>query len=170
MTGSKLYATRQAQLLSAQIEAFRNRSDEVRLNAPSRGNALVDLNRPDLAFNPDTLRPLDSTPATDLSYVADTMKYGDFAHIPFSVDVGAQLILSRPQAKRIFLLIENTHPSQNLYVGFGTEPNTTIGVTILPGGDLFLDAVVPQNDVYIAGAGAATVGNITYCNQEFGRG
>ena len=124
-----------------------------------------------LRFNPRTLTSLQEVPRDQLEYVADTMRYCDFGHIPFSVGTVAAdaPILTRPANKRTFLLIQNTHATQDLFVGFGVKPNSGIGIRIAAGGSLLLDAVVAQNDVYLTGSGAATTGQLTYANQEFGQ-
>jgi hypothetical protein len=140
--------------------------------AYQQGNANTEpVARHDLRFNPRTLSPLQEVPRDQLSYVADTMRYGDFGHIPFSVAVlaNAEPILSRPQTKRTFLLIQNTHSAQTLFVGFGVQPSAGIGIPIAAGGSLILDACVAQNDVFLSGSGAATTGMLTYCNQAFGQ-
>lgn len=137
------------------------------------GRVATDPTRNQLPFNMDALRPLHQVAEENLNYIADTMRYGDFAHIPFSVAVAATgvAILTRAQSKRIFLAIQNTHATQNLFVGFDVpNPSLTNGLLIGPGGAMFLDAVVAQNDVFITGSGAATTGLLTYCNQAFGRG
>jgi hypothetical protein len=135
-----------------------------------------DVHRPprrDLLLDPGTLQSARDVPISDVQFTADPMAFGDFVHIGFSaglVSTGVP-ILTRPDNKRIFLLIENTHATQALYVGFGiNNPSATIGVTIAAGGSFLLDARVPQNDIYLAASGAATTGKLTYCNQAFGHG
>ncbi len=127
--------------------------------------------RQDLKFNLDSLRPFQQVPQGLLQYIADTMRYCDFGHIPFSVGTVASdaPVLTKPSNKRTFLLIQNTHATQDLFIGFGIKPSSAIGVKIAAGGSLLLDAVVAQNDVYLAGSGAATTGLLTYANQEFGQ-
>lgn len=128
--------------------------------------------REDLSFNPDTLRPVTDTNQSDLTITADVMRFGDFSHIGFSVGTaGSQVpVLSRPDGKRTFLLIQNTHATQSLFVGFGVQPSAAIGITLVAGGNMLLDAAVAQDDVFLAGSGAGTTGLITYCNQAFRQG
>lgn len=127
--------------------------------------------RADLRFNIDSLRPLQEVPRALLQYIADTMRYCNFSHIGFSVGTVAEdePILTRPSNKRTFLLIQNTHVAQDLFVGFGIKPSATIGVKIPAGGNFLLDSLVAQDDVYLAGSAAGTTGLLTYANQEFGQ-
>jgi hypothetical protein len=163
MAGRSFDTPRGQRALGVGLESFRNQLDSGRARS---------LPRVDLALNPDTLTTMQEVKQADLNYTADTMKYGDYAHIGFSVGTTGNNtpILTRPSNKRIFLLIENTHATQSLFVGFGIVPGSTIGITIAPGGNLMLDNTLPQNDVYLAGSGAATTGKLTYSNQDFGRG
>lgn len=127
--------------------------------------------RVDLRFNPQSLSAL-MVPKDELNFVADTMRYGDFVHLSFTVGQAGldSPILTRPQNKRIVLIIQNTHGSLPLFVGFGVQPSATNGLRVGAGQNAFFDAVVPQSDVYLLGGGANVTGLITYCNQEFGRG
>jgi hypothetical protein len=129
--------------------------------------------RRDLLLDPSTLQTARDVPLSDVQFTADPMAFGDFAHINFSaglVSTGVP-ILTRPDNKRVFLLIENTHATQSIFVGFGiNNPGPTIGVTITAGGSFLLDTRVPQNDIYLAASGADTTGKLTYCNQAYGHG
>lgn len=80
-----------------------------------------------------------------------------FTQIIFSYVTGVvQLIL--PQAERSYLLIQNLDAAANLFVGFGLQPTTTVGLKIIPG-TAFEPYVVPSNDIFICGDanGTATI-------------
>ncbi|HJW55874.1 MAG TPA: hypothetical protein VJ577_11420 [Burkholderiaceae bacterium] len=145
-------------------------SETRRYNADGAGDAQRAANYQP-RFDPRTLTPLREVAREDLSYVADTMRYGDFSHIQINVGANglSEPILTRPSTKRTFLMIQNTHAGNSLYIGFGSQPSATLGIAIAPGGSLLLDAVVAQNDVYVSGSGAGTTGLLTYCNQAFGQ-
>lgn len=127
--------------------------------------------RPDLLLNPDTLKTQGNTAEESIQDTADGTQFGDFAHIPILVGVGGLVapILTRPPNKRTILIIQNRHPTQELYVGFGIVPSANNGLVIDPKGSVTLDVRVPQNDVFVVGQGAATNGTLTYCNQDYGR-
>ena len=113
---------------------------------------------------PTTQANLDET-----NFVVDALKYGDYAHQPFTAGTGiSPIVLGRPSGKRVYLLITNNHPTQALFVGFGVQPNANLGVTIQPGGNYEPGLVCPQNDIYLVGAAAGTNGCITYCNSSYG--
>jgi len=78
---------------------------------------------------------------------------------PFSVGTAATRILVAEY--RTYIFIQNTHPTQFLYVGIGYEPNNTIGMTIGPNG-YYEPLRVPQNEIWLLGSGAGTTGILLY--------
>ena len=63
---------------------------------------------------------------------------------------GDQLILPRPATgTRTFLLIVNNLAASVVNVNFDNVASAAIGIQIQPGGNLFMDQFVPQNDVHI---------------------
>lgn len=102
--------------------------------------------------------------------VRNVSGYGDFAHLKGSAGTDpASPVLKRAATERVFLLIENTHAANDLYVAFGQQPSSEIGITIPAGEPLLLDVSVPQNDMYVLGSGAATTWKMTYCNRGYGQ-
>jgi len=80
--------------------------------------------------------------------VFEPAKYGDIIQqnpvLPAGVDV---LVLPRPTITRTFLFIQNT-TAGIIYFAFGQQANLQSG-QIQAGGNLFMDAFVPQNDVHL---------------------
>lgn len=115
--------------------------------------------------------PVESNTAPEnTTPVVDNTRFGEFAHLPFSVGTDpAAPVLLRAQTKRTYLLIENTSVGDKLYVGFGQQPSASVGVTIQPGGNFLADVTVPQNDLYLTGSAAGVTGKITYCNAGYGQ-
>ncbi len=124
-----------------------------------------------MPLNPARLLPVPGRNREDVQYVADGMKYGDFAHVSVTAPIVANGIpvLTRPGTKRTFLMIQNTDPVNPIFVGLDQpNPSATIGMIILAGGSVLFDACVPQNDVYVVAGVGAVVALFTYCNQGYG--
>lgn len=99
--------------------------------------------------------------------INDHSRYGFFNNIVINVGAVSQLMLRQPTTKRIFLSIQNTHATQTLFVAFGRDSNAFVGIAVLPAfGLIGFDVVVPQDDVYIIGSGAATTGVMLYSNSD----
>lgn len=128
--------------------------------------------RIDLGFNADSLRPFSGVPLDQLTFVADTMRYGDFSHVSINaLAAGSQNpIITRAPNKRIYLMIQNIDLVNQLFIGFGVVPSSKIGITLNAGGSIIFDAVVPQDDIFVAASVDGTLGLLTYCNQAYGRG
>ena len=73
--------------------------------------------------------------------------------------VGGQIAVNQSQTSRIYLSIRNSETSTNiLYIGFGFLPAPNSANFSLPvGGQILLDYVVPQNDIWLFSAGANAV-------------
>lgn len=121
------------------------------------------------AGNPDHLLQEHPHQVAGINFVAEPMRYGDFTNLPLSIGLASGVVLQRPSTRRIFLAILNSHATQSLYVAFGTPSSPALGLELKPGGVLFLDTVVPQNDVNIVGSGANTTGALVYCNKDLGQ-
>lgn len=114
--------------------------------------------------------PEEAAAVTGAAPVRNVSGYGDFAHTKGSAGTDpTAAVLRRPATERIFLLIENTHAANDLYVAFGQQPSADVGITIPAGEPLLLDVAVPQNDIYMVGSGAATTWKMTYCNRGYGQ-
>lgn len=87
--------------------------------------------------------------------------YGDRIVLPITFLGGdVQLVLQRPRGTRISLIIQNTLPqlvTNNIIVSYGVPAAPGIGLQIPPGGNIFEDKAVPQNDVYIFAPAAGIV-------------
>lgn len=142
---------------------FTKRADR----AATRQPAYQLLTRPYVSANE---LPEEAAVVAGAAPVRNVSGYGDFAHTKGSAGTDpAAAVLKRPATERIFLLIENTHAANDLYVAFGQQPSADIGITIPFGEGLLLDVGVPQNDVYLKGSGAATTWKMTYCNRGYGQ-
>lgn len=63
---------------------------------------------------------------------------------------GDILVLPRPTTgQRVFLLIVNNLAASVANVNFDNVASAAIGIQIQPGGNLFMDQFVPQNDIHI---------------------
>jgi hypothetical protein len=85
------------------------------------------------------------------------------------LDVTASaLILTQPDTTRILLSIRCQAASPgNLLVALG-QPATlaTAAFEIVPGGIILLDYTIPQDDIYIAGTVANSLGVLVYANSS----
>lgn len=91
----------------------------------------------------------------------------NFVPQPFSVGAGNPVGSIRPEEHRSYLLIQNTHATQILYIGFGYVPNAGNGLVLGPGG-FYEPLWVPQNEIWIVGSGAGTTGLLLYANKPSG--
>jgi hypothetical protein len=63
---------------------------------------------------------------------------------------GDQLVLERPtKSQRTLLIIVNDLPASAIWVNFDRPASALVGLIIPPGGNLFCDIRVPQNDIHI---------------------
>ena len=69
---------------------------------------------------------------------------------PLFAGAGDLLVLPRPATgQRVFLLIVNNLAASVANVNFDNVASAAIGIQIQPGGNLFMDQFVPQNDIHI---------------------
>lgn len=97
--------------------------------------------------------------------IVDGMKYGSFQNAALVIGTTSQLVLPQPATRRIYFLLQNTHPTQNLYIAFGTPASAGIGVKIIPGGNFEFNNAVPQDDVYLIADGLVTTAIMLYANK-----
>lgn len=92
--------------------------------------------------------------------------YSDMVQLLVPIPAGTEVLaLPRPGNTRILLCVQNTNAS-NLYIAFDQIANAS-GLLIPPGGNVFFDAAVPQNDLHVVyGAAADTVVPIFYMNAD----
>jgi len=99
--------------------------------------------------------------------ILDHSRYGFFNNLALNVGLASQLILRQPTSQRIFFFVVNTHALQLLFLRFGADSNTTIGIPIQPNfGFIGFDTVVPQDDIFMIANGAATTGVALYSNKD----
>lgn len=71
---------------------------------------------------------------------------------------GNLFVLQRPvRAQRVLLIVVNDLAAAVIRVNFDNPATVGIGVAIGPGGNLFFDAVVPQNDINIFSPAAGQI-------------
>lgn len=99
--------------------------------------------------------------------VEEDLRYGNIIIAPIIIGTRSTLILNAPSggAKRVFLLITNTDPVNNMFVNFGSDANASSLAIQNNNGAFGLDTFVDQQDIYIIAAGAGTVGTIAYANK-----
>ena len=125
----------------------------------------VDVLPPELTRHFESLKQ--QPPPESQQAILDHSRYGFFNNIPLSLGVQSTLILRAPTTTRIFFFIVNTHATQNMFVRFGGDADAVIGVPILANfGFMGFDTVVPQDDIYAVGSGAATTGVVLYSNKD----
>ena len=108
---------------------------------------------------PPQATPLRATPTFAPGSFGDALLQSTIFGAPGSI-----LALPRPvRAQRTLLIIANNFPAQVIYVNYDNPASPVVGVPIGPGGNMFLDTVVPQNDIYIFSPVAGVV-PITYIN------
>ena len=125
-------------------------------------------NRPQVV--PNDLTPPDAPHVVDESLVTpiyEGARYGDaqLQAITFAA-AGSLLVLARPpQHQRTLLIIVNDIAGFNIRMNFDSAANVTTGLPIPPGGNVFFDTCVPQNDINVF-APVAGVIQIAYLNLD----
>lgn len=105
--------------------------------------------------------------------VIELNRFPSLVPVPFSLTTGgiagAQLILPAPDRDRVFLSFRNAATSAGtLFIGFGAQPDVNNAVfSLVAGGQLIFDIVIPQDDVWIATDTATTFGVVAYANSEY---
>lgn len=132
--------------------------------APSAPSQVVRVLPTDLGVDVGRLKPAPNNSAPPPSSV-DPLKYGSFSQVNPIVGTQPALVLPAPSTKRIYLLIQNTHPTQNIFVGFGNAVTPASGLKIPPGGNYELSTVIPQDDVYLVADGINTTAVLTFSNK-----
>lgn len=99
--------------------------------------------------------------------IRDELKYCNFNNLPLSVGVASSRVLLAPRVntRRTYLMVVNSHAAQTFFIAFGQDSTATLGVPIQPNfGFLEYNVVVPQDDIFLIGSGAATTGMLVYSN------
>jgi hypothetical protein len=87
-------------------------------------------------------------------------RQSEFFQVPFTQGLVSSLILLR-ENQRSYFIIQNTHATANIYVGFGFMPTPVTGLKIIPGGN-YEPIQVPTNEVYIVSDTAGATGVAIY--------
>ena len=134
---------------------------------------LLDINQG--TSNTPQVVPRDLTPPDAPAQVDETQvypifegaRYGDGQLNAFTfAAAGSMLVLPRPpQHQRTLLIIVNDIAGFNIRVNFDSPANVATGWPIPPGGTLFLDTSVPQNDINVF-APVAGVIQVAYINLD----
>jgi len=97
--------------------------------------------------------------------VYESTRYGEAQVFPVQyAGAGSQLVLQRPQGgKRTLLIIVNDLAVGVIRVCFDANATAALGVPIAAGGNMFLDAAVPQQNVFVFSPNA---GQVTVCYQN----
>lgn len=82
--------------------------------------------------------------------------------------VTSMLAVNQPDTTRILLAFRAPSSNTvNVYIAFGREANTsTATLEIPPGGMIWLDNVIPQDDVWVGSAGGNASVVVTYANSN----
>jgi hypothetical protein len=84
--------------------------------------------------------------------VRDEQHYGNFVTITKAMAVvGSIQFLNAPVGKRNFLAIRNTSVTANIFLEFGKDATQDSVIRLTPNAIFLLDAVVPQDDLYMIG-------------------
>lgn len=104
--------------------------------------------------------PTQGSPATgDSTFIADPWHVATIVSAAVSPAIvtapDTQPFLSAPNTRRNVLMLRNASTGgQNIYVEFGKVATTDTVLFLVPNQTIYLDAVVPQDDLYAAGDAA----------------
>lgn len=88
--------------------------------------------------------------------VSDAYRYASLVDLNIVVGTDSVKFLDQPIGKRNFLLLRNAGAAA-IYIGFGGAASVNSTVQLAAGALLLFDTVVPQDDLYVAGAGASVL-------------
>jgi hypothetical protein len=163
----------------ANLRDFLEPRAPVTLDAPTRDPAVIQQGKPP---GPQRLTRRElrrvagyaaASGAPPVTRVAEINRFPELINVPFSLATagvaGAQLIVPAPANERIILTFRNAAASAGtLFIGFGVQPNVNnAAFSLVAGGQLIFDVVVPQNDIWIACDAATTFGVVCYANADF---
>ena len=163
----------------ANLRDFLGPRAPVALDAPTREPAVIQQGKPPgpQRLTRRELRRVESAAVTGgsppFTRVAEINRFPLLTVVPFSLTTagiaGAQLIVPSPANDRIILTFRNASTSAGmLFIGFGIQPDiSNAAFSLVAGGQLILDVVIPQNDVWIACDTAPTFGVVCYANSDF---
>ena len=88
--------------------------------------------------------------------VVDAHRYASLIDLSISVTTSSVKFLDQPIGKRNFLMFRNAG-ANTIYIGFAGDASANSTLQIATGVSILFDTVVPQDDLYVAGAGASTL-------------
>ena len=88
--------------------------------------------------------------------VSDAYRYASLVDLNIAVSTTSVKFLDQPIGKRNFLMLRNAGANA-IYIGFGGAASANSTVSLAAGALLLFDTVVPQDDLYVVGAGASTL-------------
>ena len=95
----------------------------------------------------------------------DAGRYGDFSTVNVFIPANqSALALPRPATKRILLVVQNTTAAPLFYAFDGLAD--TASLSIPAGFTLFLDAAVPQNNLYLFSGAVAVAVPVGFINLD----
>jgi hypothetical protein len=112
--------------------------------------------------------PEDEPRVSEIFQVVDPSRSGDAIQLNLTANIASRLVLPRQAGKRLLLAIVNTDLANKIYVKFGSAASSTSGRPINPGGDVFYDSFVPQDEVHIAAAANGTNFYIEFAYKDVG--
>lgn len=131
------------------------------LTAQDRPLDILARVRPNVELQPKSPTAAGAAPVP----VVDRMKYGDPINMTLNIGTVNQAVLAAATSRRTFLAIFNNHAVQNMFLVFGGEATTVVGMRIPAGGSIFFDAFVPQGEVNLIASAAGTDGVLAYAEQ-----
>lgn len=130
-------------------------------------NDVVSAGVPELTLADPVIPPEPAQAPANVATILP-MLYGSFNNLALNIGLVDQLVLTIPpgDAERIYLMVINTHPLQNMFVSFQVAATLTLGMPILANfGFWEFNIVVPQDDVHIIANGAGTTGVLVFSNR-----
>ncbi len=128
---------------------------------------ITEAGTPELTMADPVLPPQPSSGPGE-AHIQIPALYNSFSNLAISIGAVDVMVLTQPPgtAKRTYLFIVNSHPTQYLYVAFQVSATLTLGLPIQPNfGFVEYNVVVPQDDVHIIANGAATTGVVIFANK-----
>ncbi len=102
-------------------------------------------------------------------FVSEPQKYGFVSTFAFTATAIPQVVLAQPTTTRTFLCIQNNSALAYVTISFGTNALVNQGLILppgAPGGNLYMDAFVAQDDVYVVATGNANI-IVSYSNKGY---
>lgn len=97
----------------------------------------------------------DVAPKSEVT-VSDNHHFAMMVDLSITTPVSQSVkFLDQPNTRRNLLVLRNASAFGDVYIGFGKDASTNSTMKLTPGTMILLDTVVPQDDLYAFGDGAA---------------